>query len=125
LNDSGRNWEELSRIGQDPRGGISRPSFSLADLEARKWLKEKIEAAGLTYRQDSAGNIFGRLAGKTPQVVMAGSHLDTVVNGGRFDGSVGVLSALECLRRIKERKPRALPDTGTGFIYRRRGQSCR
>jgi len=94
--------EELSRIGQDPRGGISRPSFSLADLEARKWLREKIEAAGLTYRQDSAGNIFGRLAGKTPQVVMSGSHLDTVINGGRFDGSVGVLSALECLRRIKE-----------------------
>ncbi len=94
--------EELSQIGLDPRGGISRPSFSLPDLEARKWLKEKIEAAGLTYRQDSAGNIFGRLAGKTPQVVMSGSHLDTVINGGRFDGSVGVLSALECLRRIKE-----------------------
>jgi len=94
--------EELSRIGQDQRGGVSRPSFSLPDLEARKWLIDRIEKAGLTPRQDSAGNIFGRLPGKTPPVVMAGSHLDTVINGGRFDGSVGVLSALECLRRIRE-----------------------
>jgi len=76
--------------------------FSLPDLEARKWLIDRIEKAGLTPRQDSAGNIFGRLPGKTPPVVMAGSHLDTVINGGRFDGSVGVLSALEGLRRIRE-----------------------
>ncbi|HRD02004.1 MAG TPA: M20 family metallo-hydrolase [Candidatus Saccharicenans sp.] len=97
-----QDLEELARIGQDPRGGISRPSFSLPDLEARDWLKGKIEASGLALRQDSAGNIFGRLPGKSSQVVMAGSHLDTVINGGRFDGSVGVLSALECLRRLKE-----------------------
>ena len=93
--------EELGRIGQDPRGGISRPSFSQADLKARDWLKERIESAGLTLRQDGAGNIFGRLKGEG-KVVMAGSHIDTVINGGMFDGSIGVLSALECLRRIKE-----------------------
>ena len=56
-----QDLEELARIGQDPRGGISRPSFSLPDLEARDWLKGKIEASGLALRQDSAGNIFGRL----------------------------------------------------------------
>jgi N-carbamoyl-L-amino-acid hydrolase len=82
-------------------GGISRPSFSKADLEAREWLKEKIKAPGLLLRQDGAGNIFGRIEGKG-KTVMAGSHLDTVINGGMFDGSIGVLSALECLRRIKE-----------------------
>lgn len=93
--------ESLSRIGRDPKGGITRPSFSKADLEARDWLKEKIKSAGLTLREDGAGNIFGRMEaeGKT---IMAGSHIDTVLNGGMFDGSVGVLSALECLRRIKE-----------------------
>ncbi len=106
-----RDLEELSEIGQDPGGGgISRPSFSLPDLEARKWLKRKIEEAGLIYRQDGAGNIFGRLPGKNPQVIMAGSHLDTVINGGRYDGSVGVLAALEALRRIKEEKLQ-LPQT--------------
>jgi N-carbamoyl-L-amino-acid hydrolase len=96
-----KDIEELGQIGRDAKGGISRPSFSEADLEARQWLKERIENAGLRFRQDGAGNIFGRLEG-TGKTVMAGSHIDTVVNGGMFDGSIGVLSALECLRRIKE-----------------------
>jgi N-carbamoyl-L-amino-acid hydrolase len=95
--------EELGRIGRDGRGGVSRPSFSPADFEARAWLQKKIEEAGLCYRQDGAGNQFGRLegAGKT---VMAGSHIDTVPNGGMFDGAVGVLAALEAARRLAEEK---------------------
>ncbi|HSA94590.1 MAG TPA: Zn-dependent hydrolase [Acidobacteriota bacterium] len=98
-----RDLEELGRIGRDERGGTSRPSFSPADLEARGWLRKRIEAAGLCYRQDGAGNQFGRLecAGRT---VMAGSHIDTVPNGGMFDGAAGVLSALEAARRIVEEK---------------------
>jgi N-carbamoyl-L-amino-acid hydrolase len=93
--------EDLGQIGKDPNGGISRPSFSKADLEARQWLKDRIGNAGLELRQDGAGNIFGRMEG-TGKTVMAGSHIDTVINGGMFDGSIGVLTALECLRRIKE-----------------------
>jgi N-carbamoyl-L-amino-acid hydrolase len=95
--------EELGRIGRDERGGVSRPSFSPADFEARAWLKKKIEETGLCYRQDGAGNQFGRIecAGKT---VMAGSHIDTVPSGGMFDGAVGVLAALEAARRIIEEK---------------------
>jgi N-carbamoyl-L-amino-acid hydrolase len=96
-----KDIEELGQIGRDSRGGISRPSFSKADLEARNWLKDKIESTGLQLRQDGVGNIFGRLEG-SGKTIMAGSHIDTVINGGMFDGSVGVLSALECLRRIKE-----------------------
>jgi N-carbamoyl-L-amino-acid hydrolase len=93
--------EELGRIGRDPRGGVSRPSFSPADLEARAWLKDRIEAAGLDYRMDGAGNIFGWFGtGEAP--VMAGSHIDTVPNGGAFDGATGVLAALEAVQRIKE-----------------------
>ena len=96
-----KDIEELGQIGRDSKGGISRPSFSKADLEAREWLKDRIKNAGLDLRQDGVGNIFGRLEG-TGKTIMAGSHIDTVINGGMFDGSVGVLSALECLRRIKE-----------------------
>jgi len=98
-----RDLEELGRIGRDEHGGVNRPSFSPADLEARAWLRKKIEEAGLCYRQDGAGNQFGRLecGGKT---VMAGSHIDTVPNGGMFDGAVGVLAALEAARRIVEEK---------------------
>lgn len=96
-----KDIESLSRIGRDPQGGISRPSFSKADLEARDWLKGRIEASGLALGEDGAGNIFGRIEGEG-KTIMAGSHIDTVINGGMFDGSIGVLSALECLRRIKE-----------------------
>ena len=98
-----RDLEELGRIGRDAAGGVSRPSFSAADLEARAWLQKKMTEAGLCYRVDGAGNQFGRVecAGKT---VMAGSHIDTVPNGGMFDGSVGVLAALEAARRIVEEK---------------------
>jgi len=95
------NLKELSEIGKDPGGGISRPSFSKADLKARQWLKDKISCAGLCESQDGAGNIFGTLEGKG-KTIMAGSHIDTVMNGGMFDGSIGVLSALECLQRIQE-----------------------
>ena len=93
--------EELSKFGRDPGGGISRPSFSRADLEARAWLKERIRDAGLVSREDGAGNLFGRLDGPG-KVVMAGSHIDTVLNGGPYDGAVGVMAALEALRRIRE-----------------------
>ncbi len=104
--DAGRlkkDVEALSEFGRDPKGGISRPSFSRADLEARQWLKDRIARAGMTCREDGAGNIFGRLEGDG-KTVMAGSHIDTVLNGGMFDGAVGVLAALECLRRIGEEK---------------------
>lgn len=92
---------ELSQIGRDPKGGISRPSFSKSDLQAREWLKVRIEKAGLVLREDGAGNIFGRMEGQG-STIMAGSHIDSVINGGMFDGPVGVLSALECLRKIQE-----------------------
>jgi N-carbamoyl-L-amino-acid hydrolase len=95
------DMESLAQIGRDPKGGITRPSYSKADLEAQEWLKEKIKGAGLLLRQDGAGNIFGRLEGEG-KTIMVGSHLDTVINGGMFDGSVGILSGLECLKRIKE-----------------------
>ncbi|MBS3819256.1 Zn-dependent hydrolase [bacterium] len=98
-----KDLQELSQIGRDTAGGISRPSFSKADFEARRWLKDKLKTAGLKIREDGAGNIFGRIEGKG-KTVMAGSHIDTVINGGMFDGALGVLSALECLRRVKEEK---------------------
>lgn len=96
-----RDLEELGAIGGTPEGGVSRPSFSDADIEARRWLLARIAAAGLEARVDAAGNIFGRWQPGDP-VVMVGSHLDSVPNGGMFDGALGVLAGLECLRRIKE-----------------------
>jgi len=96
-----QDLEELGRIGRTPQGGVSRPSFSDADMQARRWLTDRITAAGMEARVDTAGNIFGRWQTGSP-VVLAGSHIDSVPNGGRFDGALGVLTGLECLRRIKE-----------------------
>ncbi len=96
-----RDLEELGAIGRTPLGGVSRPSFSDADMQARRSLMHRITAAGMEARVDAAGNIFGRWQLGSP-VVLVGSHIDSVPNGGRFDGALGVLAGLECLRRIKE-----------------------
>jgi N-carbamoyl-L-amino-acid hydrolase len=94
--------QALSRIGRTPEEGVSRPAFSRADMQARQWFIQKLKDADLKVTVDAAGNIFGRLAGKGPAVI-SGSHLDTIINGGFYDGAAGVLSALECINTIKEK----------------------
>lgn len=96
-----QDLEQMGAIGRTPEGGVSRPSWSDADMQARRWLMGQIAAAGMETHVDEAGNIFGRWMSGGP-VVMVGSHIDSVPNGGMFDGALGVLAGLECLRRIKE-----------------------
>lgn len=98
------DFDELAQIGATPEGGVNRLALSPEDLLARAWFADKIEAAGLTVKDDDAGNLSGVLRSRDPaaRTLMIGSHLDSVPNGGRFDGSTGVLAALECLRVIKE-----------------------
>lgn len=93
--------EELSQIGRTPEGGVSRLSFGPADMAGREWFINKLNEIGLEVTVDAAGNIFGRTEGEGPSV-MSGSHLDTIDNGGFYDGALGVLATLECLRTIKE-----------------------
>jgi allantoate deiminase len=85
----------LSSIGGTAEGGTTRLLYSAEWLEAQNQLREKIEAAGMIGRFDNVGNLFGRLEGsKYPdQVIMSGSHVDTVVNGGKLDGQFGILAA--------------------------------
>lgn len=92
--------EELARIGRDPEGGISRPAWSPAFMEAQRWLLDRCRAAGLAAREDTAANVFGRLGDGDGPVVMTGSHVDTVPRGGPLDGALGVLAGLECLRTL-------------------------
>jgi N-carbamoyl-L-amino-acid hydrolase len=98
-----QNLEELAGFGALETGGIARASFSRADLAARRWLVEKINAAGLSATRDAAGNIWGRL-GHQNRAVLIGSHIDTVPEGGALDGALGVLAGLECLQTIKENR---------------------
>ncbi len=96
-----KNIEELAGFGHQNTGGIRRESFSKADTAAKRWLMAKIETAGLSARKDEAHNVWGRLGTGGPFVV-AGSHIDTVPEGGMFDGALGVLAALESLQTIRE-----------------------
>ena len=94
--------ETLAGFGADDDGGVSRPSFSPADLDARAWLRERCEQAGLHYREDVVGNVFMRLDGPDVAPVWTGSHLDSVPNGGRPEGALGVVAALEVVRSLRE-----------------------
>jgi N-carbamoyl-L-amino-acid hydrolase len=96
--------DELAQIGRTPDGGVSRPALSAADAEGRAWFRQRVEAAGLEFRKDGAGNLSAVLAAESPgaPTLLAGSHLDTVPNGGRFDGALGTMAALEALRTIQE-----------------------
>jgi N-carbamoyl-L-amino-acid hydrolase len=96
--------ESLARIGATPEGGVSRPAMSDADAQGRAWFRRRVEDAGLEFRQDGAGNLSAVLSSADPMAptVLFGSHLDTVPNGGRYDGALGVLSALEALRTVRD-----------------------
>jgi N-carbamoyl-L-amino-acid hydrolase len=83
-------------------GGFNRPAFSEADMAVRRWFAEQMAESGLAVRRDGAGNLFGRLGSKAEPAIMIGSHLDTVRDGGAFDGALGVCVALESVRAIRE-----------------------
>ncbi len=93
--------EGLARFGGTPEGGVTRPAWSPAHEGARAWLLAQMKDAGLATHVDPAGNIFGSL-GNGALAVLVGSHIDSVPDGGRFDGALGVLAALECARTIRE-----------------------
>ncbi|CAM5220227.1 Allantoate deiminase OS=Ureibacillus acetophenoni OX=614649 GN=SAMN05877842_11031 PE=3 SV=1 [Ureibacillus acetophenoni] len=80
--------EQFSRFGATDNGGVTRLSLSKEDLEARDYFCECCKNLGLDVRIDDMGNIYATLPGKkdVPPIMM-GSHLDSVVKGGRFDGS--------------------------------------
>jgi N-carbamoyl-L-amino-acid hydrolase len=99
------DFETLSTFGATSGGGVSRPCFSEAHLAAREWFLERAVAAGLDTRVDAAGNHSALLHPSRPPdapTLLLGSHLDSVPDGGRFDGALGVVAALEVLRTIRE-----------------------
>ena len=99
-----RGLEDLSRFTATPGQGCTRLPFTRETREAADYLKEEMAKAGLEVWEDQAGSVFGRLPGRDRSLpcVVCGSHLDTVVSGGRFDGAAGVICALEMARRLKE-----------------------
>lgn len=96
---------ELAKIGATPDGGVSRSALTPTDIEGRAWYKAKIAEAGLDYAIDGAGNQSALLYSdpKSEKHILAGSHLDSVPNGGKYDGALGVLVAFEALRTLKDK----------------------
>ncbi len=101
----------IARFTETPGAGATRPTFSAAWRQARDYVASQAEANGCKVRIDAAGNLRGRptaISWDAP-AWMSGSHLDTVPNGGDYDGVVGVVAALEVLRAAKDDLKIAIP----------------
>jgi allantoate deiminase len=98
------NIHELGQIGRTAEGGITRLSFTETEAEAKNLVRKYMEAAGLQVEEDAIGNMIGRKNGTlsdAPAIVI-GSHIDSVFNGGIFDGPAGVLTGIEVLNTMNE-----------------------
>lgn len=97
-----KDIETLATFTATPGEGVTRPSYSKEDKKAKEYLKNEMEKIGLEIWEDGYGTLFGKKEGnkKNGPSVMIGSHYDSVVNGGAFDGTVGVIAALETMRLL-------------------------
>ncbi len=95
--------EALAQFGLGANGGINCPGFSDPEAEANALVGDWMRQAGLTVARDAIGNIFGSTDGNQPGVspLAAGSHLDTVPDGGRYDGRLGVIGAIEAIEALR------------------------
>ena len=122
---SARLWDslnEMALIGPGVAGGCNRQTLTDADGEGRHLFQRWCEAAGMTMGVDTMGNMFATRPGTEPDAlpVYMGSHLDTQPTGGRYDGVLGVLGALEVVRSMNDLGLRALCACHVGL-----GRLCR
>jgi allantoate deiminase len=99
-----RRLSELAEIGQSGSGGVTRLSYTDEERSAKDLVASFMEEAGLAVREDAVGNLFGRREGNDPDApaVLVGSHVDSVYNGGDFDGPLGVLAGIEVVQAMEE-----------------------
>lgn len=95
--------DTLASFSDTAAPAVTRIVFSPVDMQARAWLKQQCTAAGLAVREDAVGNTFARWTGAQPALpaVSTGSHIDAIPHSGRYDGTVGVLGALEAIRALQ------------------------
>lgn len=99
-----KNLSMTGKIGINSNGGITRSCFSKEYFEALNVLEELFIKSGLKVSKDKVGNMIGYRDGKNPNAksIMIGSHLDTVINGGLYDGNLGVVSSLEIVNMLND-----------------------
>ena len=105
--DSARLWNtihETAKFGATPKGGVRRLTLGPEDKQVRDWFRSACEAAGLEVHVDTLGSMFGLRRGRdmSKPPVGLGSHLDTQPTGGKFDGVLGTLAALEVVRTLND-----------------------
>src|SRR3954465_6848373 len=105
--DSLRLWDtihETAKFGATPKGGVRRLTLGPEDKQVRDWFRRACEAAGLEVHVDALGSMFALRKGRdmTKPPVGLGSHLDTQQTGGKFDGVLGTLAALEVVRTLND-----------------------
>ncbi|XP_071940561.1 ureidoglycolate hydrolase-like isoform X1 [Coffea arabica] len=95
--------DELSSFSDSPAPSVTRILYSEKDVLSRRYIKNLMEASGLSVREDAIGNIFGRWTGSEPELapVSTGSHTDAIPYSGKYDGVVGVLGAIEAINVLK------------------------
>src|SRR5262245_8713821 len=95
---------QLAEFGQNPQGGVTRLAFSDADRAARARLIEWLRDAKLETSIDAPGNIVGRRSGQnaSSKPIMFGSHIESVPQGGNYDGDVGSMAAIEVAQTLAE-----------------------
>jgi N-carbamoyl-L-amino-acid hydrolase len=96
--------ETQAEIGRTDEGGLDREGLTEANGEVRDWFHDQMLDAGLDVRIDEVGNMFGRRSGSDHSAgpILLGSHLDSVPNGGIYDGPLGVFAALETVRALND-----------------------
>lgn len=105
--DGKRLWDslmEMAKIGATPKGGVNRLTLTDLDRQSRDLFGDWCRAAGCTIAIDKMGSMFARRAGADDSLppVLIGSHLDTQPTGGKFDGALGVMAALEVVRSLND-----------------------
>jgi beta-ureidopropionase / N-carbamoyl-L-amino-acid hydrolase len=99
-----RMWVDLAPVGRSPRsGGYFRQPFTAPEEELRAWFVEQCGARGLRVERDGFGNVVGWWDTGAGPAVLTGSHLDSVLDGGAYDGPLGVVSALAAIDLLRER----------------------
>src|SRR5256885_9286 len=102
--------KELRSFTAD-ENGAQRVAFTKKWVEARAWLRKKLEELAVEVHVDEAGNLWTTLKGKSERCLLIGGHMDSVPNGGWLDGCLNVLAGLEVLRRTNEQYGRKAPVT--------------
>ena len=98
--------EMLSSLADATRrnGEIWRAVYTKEDRIAKEIISKWMEQVGLETYEDSVGNLFGRIRGEKSSVILVGSHIDTVRNGGKYDGATGIATAIIALKKLLEEK---------------------